>query len=160
MSAPQRSRSRLIMSSTGVPPTGRSRAAANLFSGFHPSNRLTAGSSVTGVSIATGVFRSRTRIEPCFRALRTQAPVLRCSSRIEISFMCDIVTLCGTARQRGDATPAAESALTAKLPRGQTQSPAHIERRAVERRLRGRRDRIPRGVTHRVRSETRRAAVD
>ena len=88
------------MSSTRVPPTGRSRAAANFFNGFHRSKTLTTGSSVTGVNMATGASRSRTRIEPCFRALRTQAPVLRCSSRIEISFMCDIVTRLSRCRQR------------------------------------------------------------
>jgi hypothetical protein len=80
------------MASTGVPPTGRSRAFANRFSGFHRAKRLIGGSSLTGVSVATGVRRSRTRIDPCFRAARTHAPVRRCSSLIEISFMCHIVT--------------------------------------------------------------------
>jgi hypothetical protein len=36
------------------------------------------------------VRRSRTRIDPCFPAARTHAPVRRCSSLIEISFMCHI----------------------------------------------------------------------
>jgi hypothetical protein len=80
------------MASTGVPPTGRSRAFANRFSGFHRAKTLIGGSSLTGVSLATGVRRSRTRIDPCFRAARTHAPVRRCSSLIEISFMCHIVT--------------------------------------------------------------------
>jgi hypothetical protein len=80
------------MASTGVPPTGRSRAFANRLSGFHRAKRLIGGSSLTGVSVATGVRRSRTRIDPCFRAARTHAPVRRCSSLIEISFMCHIVT--------------------------------------------------------------------
>jgi hypothetical protein len=80
------------MASTGVPPTGRSRAFANRFSGFHRAKTFIGGSSLTGVSLATGVRRSRTRIDPCFRAARTHAPVRRCSSLIEISFMCHIVT--------------------------------------------------------------------
>jgi hypothetical protein len=80
------------MASTGVPATGRSRAFANRFSGFHRAKTLIGGSSLTGVSVATGVRRSRTRIDPCFRAARTQAPVRRCNSLIEISFMCHIVT--------------------------------------------------------------------
>ena len=80
------------MASTGVPPTGRSSAFANRFSGFHRANTLIGGSSLTGVSVATGMRRSRTRIVPCFRAARTHAPVRRCSSLIEISFMCHIVT--------------------------------------------------------------------
>ena len=80
------------MASTGVPATGRSMAFANRFSGFHRAKRLIGGSSLTGVSVATGVRRSRTRIDPCLRAARTHAPVRRCSSLIEISFMCHIVT--------------------------------------------------------------------
>jgi hypothetical protein len=80
------------MASMGVPPTGRSRAFANRFSGFHRAKTLIGGSSLTGVSLATGVRRSRTRIDPCFRAARTHAPVRRCSSLIEISFMCHSVT--------------------------------------------------------------------
>lgn len=80
------------MASTGVPPTGRSRAFANRFSGFHRAKTLIGGSLLTGVSVATGARRSRTRIDPCFRAARTHAPVRRCSSLIEISFMCHIVT--------------------------------------------------------------------
>jgi hypothetical protein len=87
------------MASTGVPPTGRSRAFANRFSGFHRAKRLIGGSSLTGVSVATGVRRSRTRIDPCFRAARTHAPVRRCSSLIEISFMCHIVTHRSSHRQ-------------------------------------------------------------
>ncbi len=87
------------MASTGVPPTGRSRAFANRFSGFHRAKTLIGGSSLTGVSVATGVRRSRTRIDPCFRAARTHAPVRRCSSLIEISFMCHIVTHCWSHRQ-------------------------------------------------------------
>jgi hypothetical protein len=83
-----------MIASTGVPPTGRSSAFANRFSGFHRAKRLIGGSSLTGVSVATGVRRSRTRIDPCFRAARTHAPVRRCSSLIEISFMCHIVTHC------------------------------------------------------------------
>ena len=81
-----------MIASTGVPPTGRSRAFANRFRGFQRAKRLIGGSSLTGVSVATGVRRSRTRINPCFRAARTHAPVRRCSSLIEISFMCHIVT--------------------------------------------------------------------
>jgi hypothetical protein len=80
------------MASTGVPLTGRSSAFAKRLSGFHRAKTLTGGSSLTGVSVATGVRRSRTRIDPCLRAARTQAPVRRCSSLIEISFMCHIVT--------------------------------------------------------------------
>jgi hypothetical protein len=46
-----RSRSSPMMSCTGVPPTGRSSAAAYFFKGVHRSKRLTAGASVTGVSV-------------------------------------------------------------------------------------------------------------
>src|SRR5438874_13204235 len=81
-----------MISSTGVPLTGRSSASANFFIGFQPLKTFTGGSPLIGTSLATGVFLSRIRIEPYLRASRTHAPVRRCSSRIEISFMCDIVT--------------------------------------------------------------------
>jgi hypothetical protein len=44
----QRSRSTLMMASTGVPPTGWSRAFANRFSGFHRAKTLIGGSCADG----------------------------------------------------------------------------------------------------------------
>src|SRR5438128_57844 len=88
-----------MISSTAVPPTGRSSASANFFSGLQLLNRFSGGSLLIGTSLATGMFRSRIKIEPYLRAFRTQASVRRCSSRIEISFMCDMVTHESPARQ-------------------------------------------------------------
>ena len=85
-------------------------------SGFQRSNRFTGGSSLTGTNFATGTVLSRTRIAPYLRALRTQAPVCRCSSR----FLAWVLEAFQT-EQRGDlpiyvATNTYWEALDVELP--------------------------------------------
>ena len=79
-----------------------------------------------GVSVATGVRRSRTRIVPCFRAARTHAPVRRCSSLIEISFMRHIVTHRWSHRQAMAHRAKTSCCSSSIVPTGQSSFPGAV----------------------------------